>query len=114
MDSYKHGKGGPPFQLELKAQSSTNYCPGKALNTYIKMRGSAAGPLFVKKNGSRVKRAEFVAQLRANLGNSGLNTECYNSHSFRIGAALNAIYDGYNETQIIMIMAMGRWHSKAF
>ena len=74
MDSYKHGKRGPSFQLELKAQSYTNYCPIKALNTYIKMRGSAAGPLFVKKNGSPVKRAGFVAQLKANLGKLGLNT----------------------------------------
>ena len=84
-------------------------CPVKALMLYLARRGSQAGPLFICENQST--QQTFRSHLMKLLQDLNLDPSCYNTHSFRIGAATSAEAAGLTESQI---KTLGRWRSNAY
>ena len=62
-------------------------CPVKALIPYLARRGSQAGPLFICENQHFLTQQVFQSHLMKLLQDLNLDSSCYNTHSFRIGAA---------------------------
>ena len=106
--SYKHSNGA--FTFKIKANYS-KYCPVLALLKFCRSRGDSGGVFFVKKNGRPVGRNFLVSRLKSWLCKLGLNSELYNTHSFRIGRATDLAKVGVPEQ---VIKATGRWKSEAF
>ena len=74
-------------------------------------RGGAAGPFFVKTDGSPLNKPEFVASVRKVLAVIGYADKMYASHSFRIRAATAAANAGLEDSTIRML---GRWSWLSF
>ena len=86
-------------------RTDTDICPVKALLPYLAIRGNRPGPLFIQEDGRMLTRQSFSStRLQLAEGN-------YNTHSFRIGAAMTAMEAQIPETHIKML---GRWHSDAY
>ena len=83
--SYKHSKGGSSFILTAARQ--LNYCPVKALEDYLLLRGTSPGKLFVNIFGQPLDRQYFNNALKMALLHIGMPAWEYNTHSFRIGRA---------------------------
>ena len=66
-------------------------CPVAAVLSYMVLRGSGPGPLFLFRDGAFLTRPRFVAAIRLLCLKQG-STPCrpYSGHSFRIGAATTA------------------------
>ena len=86
-------------------------CPVMAMLAYLAIRGSAAGPLFIRSNGSPLTRSFLVDSLKTALSQCGIDPAKYNGHSFRIGAATTAAACGIPDATIKML---GRWQSSAY
>ena len=95
----------------ILGSTNADLCPVAALLDFLAVRGSSPGPLFQLENGNPLRRKEFASQVQQALSSSGLDGLCFNSHSFRIGAATTASAAGLPETTIKL---MGRWQSSAF
>ena len=67
--------------------------------------------LFCHRDGSPLTRYQFGAVLSKVISKLQLNTACYKTHSFRIGAATWLARKGVSHDAI---KAMGRWSSDAF
>lgn len=106
--SFKHSKGHP---VMLKIQASSGHCPVSSLQTYVCVRPSVHGPLFVFADKSAVSASYFSDVLRRCVQAAGLPINSYKPHSFRIGGATMAAQKGYTAVQIA---EMGRWKSSAF
>ena len=78
---------------------------------YLVVRGKAAGPLFLWKDGQFLTWANFVATVKAALESAGMEASNFNDHSFRIGAASTAAARGMEDC---MIKILGRWESDAY
>ena len=74
-------------------------------------RGNKAGPLFTTQDGKGLTRQAFSALLDSVLSKLHLDTKCFNTHSFRIGAATSAAQAHILDTYIKML---GRWQSDAY
>ena len=89
--------------------------PYEPILRYITMRrslnASPQDPLFTTESGSVATRSWFHKHLRQILTLSGLPSQLYSGHSFRIGAATTAARQGLSD-QIIRIL--GRWSSRAY
>ena len=81
------------------------------LKEFLRLRGSAQGPLFCFKNGKPITRNFFTRQLKEDLCSLGLHSTRYNSHSFRIDRTSDLALQGASDRQIALI---GRWQSDAF
>ena len=81
------------------------------MGTFINLRPSTTGNLFVFPDGCPVTVSYFTDILNRCLNVCGLSSLLYKPHSFRIGAATTAAANGHSETQIA---CMGRWKSDAF
>ena len=92
-------------------RTRNNLCPVVAVLAYIAARGDVSGPLFKFADGRPLTRVRFVAQIRQALESSGLFSQEYAGHSFRIGAATTAAECGVEDSTI---KALGRWRSSAF
>jgi len=88
-----------------------NICPVKALMSYLAVRGSSPGALFVQKNGVALTRQSFSLELETIFRKLQLRYNGFNTHSFRIGAATTAKEAGISDLHIKML---GRWRSDAF
>ena len=86
-------------------------CPVSSLMAFLVTRGSQSGPLFTFQDGSYLTRARFVQELKRALTTSGIDTDKYNGHSFRIGAATTAAEKGIEDS---VIQTLGRWKSTAY
>ena len=106
--SFKHSKGHP---VVLKIQASFGNCPVSSLQTYVCVRPTVPGPLFVFADKSAVSASYFSDVLRRCVLAAGLPINSYKPHSFRVGGATMAAQKGYSEVQIA---EMGRWKSSAF
>ena len=91
--------------------TNADLCPVAALLDFLAVRGSSPGPLFQLENSNPLRRKEFASHVQKTLSSSGLDGLCFNSHSFRIGAATTASAAGISDTTIKL---MGRWQSSAF
>ena len=86
-------------------------CPVKALLTYLAIRGSTPGCLFIFEDQTPLTRAQFKTLLSATLRTAGMDDTSYNTHSFRIGAATTAKAVGIADAHIQLL---GRWRSSAY
>ncbi|XP_071099006.1 integrase/recombinase xerD homolog, partial [Haliotis cracherodii] len=86
-------------------------CPVVAIKHYLEARPSGPQHAFVHFDHSPVTRYQFQALLKKALAHSNINTACYSSHSFRIGAATSAAMNGVPEH---LIQQYGRWKSDCY
>lgn len=75
-------------------------CPVAAILDYLRIRGTAPGPLFQHREGRPLTRACFAAEVRSALKKAGVDPEKYCTHSFRIGAASTAAARGIEDSVI--------------
>jgi len=103
-----------PFGVGCKiyiGHTNTTPCPVAAVLSYLSLRPSSPGPLFLFQDGTPLTRATLVTHLHTALAQAGIDTSCYSGHSFRIGAATAAAQAGYSDS---FIQTLGRWKSAAF
>ena len=106
----KHSKG-QAFTINIPA-NGTQFCPAQALHQYLLLAKPTQGPLFQFPGGTPVTRSYFNTQLHATLCAANINPTYYKGHSFRIGAATEAVGSlGLSEHQV---QKLGRWSSTAF
>lgn len=87
-------------------------CPVEALEGYLGVRAEGLeGPLLVHQDGTFLSRFQFVAVFKQCLDRIGLSAEQYCSHSFRIGAATEAVRLGLPKE---LVKRIGRWESRRF
>ena len=86
-------------------------CPVAAMASYLVQRGSSAGPLFRFEDGHPLTRNRVVSALRTALAECGIDSSLYAGHSFRVGAATTAAFQGLQES---LIKTLGRWESSAY
>ena len=108
---FKHNLSRQPLEILVKRQPEPEFCPVYNLLEFLKLRGTAPGPLFVFPNGKVVPRTFFAKKLKHCLNFLGLSTDLYKSHSFRIGSASLLASMGLSDSQIRLL---GRWKSDAF
>lgn len=103
---FKHSSQSTTLHIQ---QNTTNpqLCSFAALHNCLDVRNhkSSVEPLFSFMDGSPVSRQFFTEQLKLALSFCGLDTNKYQSHSFRIGAATLA---AASESSDIQIQNMGR------
>ena len=103
-----------PFHKSIQlflGKTDHNVYPIAAILPYLALRGSQHGPLFMTYNSSPLTRNYFSVSLSAILSAAGVDQKCYNTHSFRIGAATSAKLAGMSELHIKMLE---RWRSNTF
>ena len=86
-------------------------CPVAAVLSYLSVRPSGPGPLFMYQDGRPLSWVDLVAAVRQALAADGLDVSRFNGHSFRIGAATIAAQVGVPDS---VIQSLGRWKSSAF
>lgn len=86
-------------------------CPVSALLSYLAVRPSMPGPLFIFRDGVPLSRDRLVTSLTQALRAAGVDAAHYSGHSFRIGAATAAAKAGVPDS---LIQTLGRWKSSAF
>ena len=86
-------------------------CPVTAILSYLSIRESSDGPLFIFQNGTTLSKTRLVTALKNALYTVGIDATGYSGHSFRIGAATAAASAGLNDS---LIQSLGRWKSAAF
>ena len=94
---FKHSNG---HLVVLKMQASSGNCPVSSLQTYVCVRPTVPGPLFVFADKSAVSASYFSDVLRRCVLAAGLPINSYKPHSFRVGGATMAAQKGYSEVQI--------------
>jgi hypothetical protein len=89
--------------------------PYSLLIRYYQIRISAGAvptdPLFVTQTGSPLDRRTFITLLKSVLQHIGLDSDCYNGHSFRIGAASSCAAVRIEDH---LIKTLGRWTSDCY
>ena len=88
-----------------------NICPVQAIVSYLAIRGKHPGPLFMLPDSAMLTRNMFASLLKEILSQLNLDTQQYNTHSFRIGGATAAKHAGLS---IVDIKTLGRWRSDAY
>ena len=93
------------------SRTSADLCPVTALLSYLSVRPTNPGPLFIYQDGSCLSKVKLVQALNQALLSVGIDPTFYKGHSFRIGAATTAAAMGIEDS---LIQRMGRWTSNAF
>ena len=91
--------------------TDSNLCLVAAILSYVAVRPSVTGPLFVFHDRQPLTRDRLVQAVCQALSSAGVDTSAYSGHSFRIGAATTAALAGLEDSLIKML---GRWESDAF
>lgn len=105
---HNHAK---PFTITIPATHTIN-CPAYAIHHYLQLARPRDGTLFQLPSGSPVTRHYFQTQLHRCLRAANVDTSLYKSHSFRIGAATEAVSSlGLPDHEV---QRLGRWNSNAF
>ena len=86
-------------------------CPVAAVLSFLVIRPSTPGPLFIFADGAPLSRGRLVAALTEALTSAGFDSSQYSGHSFRIGAPTAAARAGLSDS---LIQTLGRWKSSAF
>jgi hypothetical protein len=107
---FKHSAG-IPSRHTIRPSSVSTYCPVRLLTDYLGQRGSLPGPLFCSRSGAAVTRKDFLAAVRSALSLLGVDSNRFNTHSFRIGGASHLAMSEASDEQI---RQLGRWSSNAF
>ncbi|KAJ8317540.1 hypothetical protein KUTeg_005444 [Tegillarca granosa] len=77
----------------------------------MNLRPPHLGPFFCHLSGLPVTKYQFVSVLRKCLNFANIDTKCYKSHSFRIGAASTCAMLGMENMKIA---ELGRWNSSVY
>ena len=88
-----------------------NLCPVRGILPYLAIRGTHLGPLFIFEDGRSLTRHRFSSALNSLLNQLHMDTQSYNTHSFRIGAATTARQANVPD---LIIKMLGRWKSDAY
>jgi len=108
---FKNIKASQPALFSITANGKNpNLCPVQAIHEYIQLFKPIQGPLFQFLGNSPVTHSFVSSKLHMLLQFIGLDPKCYKGHSFRIGAATNAVNVGFSEQYI---RKLGRWNSNA-
>ena len=91
------------------ARTGGPFCPFQAMVTFLQVRPSQHGPLFILSNGSFLTRADIQRVLAATFPDSSPGS--LGSHSFRIGGASMLCSLGVPDATVQLL---GRWSSDAF
>ena len=108
FNSYKHSKD-RRFALNVMSKP-VDFCPVRALHTYLLRRPKMPGPLFVFANQRTVSAQYFHAIFKSCIASVRGTAHGFSPHSFRIGAASHCMQQGFTSEQIAR---MGRWRSRA-
>ena len=103
-----------PFRKGVEivlGRTNNALCPVTALLSYLAVRGSGPGFLFLFADGRPLTKQRFITKVREALASFGVDPCHYAGHSFRIGAATAAGACGLNDSTIQML---GRWQSSAY
>ncbi|XP_041379259.1 uncharacterized protein LOC121391847 [Gigantopelta aegis] len=108
----KNDQRGNSYLLYLERFTNENICPVLGVYKYLKSRNKTGSPqLLTHYNGVSVTRYQFNTILKRTLQFINSKGQCYKSHSFRIGAATEAVARGVPEETIKL---WGRWRSGAY
>jgi len=99
------------FTIPIEGACTTPFVIYHWVLSYLAKRNSRSGPLFITKEGKGCTSAMFRAALKSLLGELKVNKQCYNTHSFCIGAAMCASLSNLSDTHIQLL---GCWRSNAF
>ena len=108
--SSKTDQRGVGTTLQIEQGPNLDVCPVVALSSYLRIRPSRDGPLFIHFGGDPLTRYQFSILLKKGVKAVGLLPAEFSPHSFRIGAATTAAMSGLPMDKI---MEMGRWRSSA-
>ena len=86
-------------------------CPVAAVLSYLSVRPSGPGPLFMYQDGRPLSRVDLVAAVHQALAVDGLDVSRFNGHSFRIVATTTVAQVGVPDS---VIQSLGFWKSSAF
>jgi hypothetical protein len=107
---FKHSAG-IPSRHTIWPSSVSTCCPVRLFTDYLGQWGSLPGPLFLVAQGRRSLAKIFLAAVRSALALLGVDSNRFNTHSFRIGGASHLAMSGASDEQI---RQLGRWSSNAF
>ena len=105
--SKTHGKGSYPQKIKIQAfqtRSNSFFCPFKILREYLEARGDYENEMedfFIFKDRATVQAENVRSILRKALKNLGLRADLYNTHSFRIGKAMEMMAANYKISEIM-------------
>lgn len=86
-------------------------CPVGAVSEFLKVRQQWQGAFLVHEDGTPLSRFQFIAIFRKCLEGLQVSVGDYGSHSFRIGAATEAVRLGLPQE---VVKRIGRWESQRF
>ncbi|KAK1896224.1 Recombinase cre [Dissostichus eleginoides] len=101
----------PIYIFRLNSYLSTYEPLTKYLSTRYAAHATPQHPLFLTETGKMATRFWFQKHFHNVLHISGIFSEHYSSHSFRIGAASTAARLGISDQTI---QVLGRWSSQAY
>ena len=105
-DRSRHG-----VLVTLTALPNHRLCPVRAMEHYFTIRPVEPHAAFVHFDHTNLTRYQFQAVLKKTLVYSGLPSDNFKSHSFRIGAATSAALNGVDAE---IIQKLGRWGSNCY
>ena len=105
----KHNMG-RTFHINILSTSNI-YCPVMAMHSYLSLAKPAGGTLFQFSDATPVSRNFFANSLKKCLIYANINPNSYKSHSFRIGAATEAV--SKLKLSDHDVQRLGRWKSNA-
>ena len=91
--------------------TQTDLCPVKALISYLEIRGTNPGPLFVTEGRLPLAKPTFLKMLHSTLTKASIDPSQLKGHSFQIEAATTAAVAGVHSS---IIKSLGHWASSAF
>ena len=109
FSSFKHSQA-PSAHVLHAAPDRSEICPVRQMTAYLSLRGSAAGPLFIKA-GKAVDRGFFSKNFKRLLLRCRFDASLFSPHSLRVSAARFWASQGLSDNQIRL---QGRWRSNAF
>ena len=109
LESYKHSKG--KIEFELLPGDDPVLCLVRHLISYLELRGTGPGCLFLNATRAPVRREFLANQIQMLAGLLGLAKEKFNTHSLRIGRTTDMAAERESEANI---KRTGRWNSPAY
>ena len=101
------------LKMQVSSKPKTRFCPVYYTLQYIKLRPGyehKEEPFFIFQDGSPLTAQRLRKVLRQTLTDLNLQSNLYDTHSFRIGRATDLMKD---KTPFETIKHMGRWKSDA-
>lgn len=109
--SYKHSVPGKSMTIRIPLVRQEDICPVRLVRKYVKVRGTATGPLFILPGDVRLSPSGVNRLLRDAAMAAGLGDYKISSHSMRIGRVCDMALEG---SSFKSIQLAGRWKSDAF